>query len=470
MSAETPRSPETLPTEAVAEEPRTERSRTVGYVVKMYPRFSETFVVSEILAREAAGERVVIFSLRPSTDARFHPELARVEAPVIQLPRATSAGRLWEHLGAAAEDPAIAAGVSAELSELLAHGHDDAQQALDLAVAARAHGVDHLHAHFASVSTTVARMASRISGIPYSFTAHAKDIHHDDVDQRALETKFAEAHHAVTISAHNLDDLRRRFPAATRRLHLVHNGLELERFPFRPPQRDRGGDAGSSDGRPVRLLGVGRLVEKKGFGLLIEAVARLRARGLDVEADIAGDGPLAEDLRAQIAAAELSEHVRLLGPRIQQEISMLFEDHDALVAPFVVGHDGNVDGLPTVLLEAMARGIRCVAADVAAVSEVVRPGRTGWLVPTGDVDALVEAIAAATAHPAAEHRTLLESARRLVEERFDSAGQARRLRTLAEAPAADLEASGAASAASPATSPAVGGLLETSRRGAEVPA
>lgn len=472
MSAETPRSPEPLPAEAVAEKPRTGRSRTIGYVVKMYPRFSETFVVSEILAREAAGERVVIFSLRPSTDARFHPELARVEAPVIQLPRATSAGRLWEHLGAAAEDPAIAAGVSAELSELLAHDHDDAQQALDLAVAARAHGVDHLHAHFASVSTTVARMASRISGLPYSFTAHAKDIHHDDVDQRALETKFAEAHHAVTISAHNLDDLRRRFPAATRRLHLVHNGLELERFPFRPPQEEQStaDDADGGRARPIRLLGVGRLVEKKGFGLLIEAVARLRARGLDVEADIAGDGPLAEDLRERITAAELGEHVRLLGPRTQQEISMLFEDHDAFVAPFVVGHDGNVDGLPTVLLEAMARGIRCVAADVAAVSEVIRPGQTGWLVPTGDVDALVEAIVEATSRPAVAHRELLESSRRLIEERFDSAGQALRLRALADAPAATLEAAAEYPETALAGAAACLNAAARSARAAEVPA
>ncbi|GAB3183767.1 glycosyltransferase family 4 protein [Nesterenkonia halophila] len=481
MSAESETETGTGPTSPAPSTPGAARRRTIGYVLKMYPRFSETFVVSEILAREAAGERVVIFSLRPTADARFHPELARVEAPVVHLPRATSGGRLWERLAAAAEDPQIAAGLSAEMPELLAHGHDDAQQAVDLAAAARDHDVDHLHAHFASMATTVARLASRITGVPYSFTAHAKDIHHDDVDQRALETKLAEAHHAVTISAHNLDDLRRRFPAATRRLHLVHNGLELERFPFRPRvhRRDaddeadggRGADhTGDADDGPIRLLGVGRLVEKKGFGLLVEAVARLRARGLRAEADIAGDGPLAEGLREQIAAAGLTEHVRLLGPRTQREISMLFDDHDAFVAPFVVGHDGNVDGLPTVLLEAMARGIRCVAADVAAVAEVIRPGRTGWLVPSGDVDALVEAIVAATAAPAAEHRELLESARRLVEERFDSTGQALRLRALVDAPAAELESSDTTVVTESTPAAPAAALVGTARRGTEVPA
>src|SRR5699024_4408361 len=123
-----------------------------------------------------------------------------------------------------------------------------------------------------------------ITGLPYSFTAHAKDIFHEEVDAAMLERKLAEAHHAVTISEYNLSYLQQRFPQAAQRLHLVRNGLNLERFPYRAP----------AQASPVpRILAVGRLVEKKGFSLLIDAVARLRSRGIEVQADIAGDGPLA---------------------------------------------------------------------------------------------------------------------------------------------------------------------------------
>lgn len=419
----------------------------VGYVLKMYPRFSETFIVSEILAREAAGERIVIFSLRPSTDARFHPELARVRAPVIQVPRSSTSSKLWTQLVLAAEFPALASGLQRSLPELLAAGHDDAEQAVGLAYAAQRAGVTHLHAHFASIATTVARLAGRISGLPYSFTAHAKDIFHQDVDERELEAKLAEAHHAITISGYNLDDLRARFPAAAGRLHLVRNGLELSRFPFTPnlgarPAADPAPGVGAGVGvnanitpRPARLLGIGRLVEKKGFHLLIDAVARLRAEGLDVEADIAGDGPLKAPLQEQIDDAGLRSAVRLLGPCTQQEVGELLGSHDVFVAPFVIGADGNADGLPTVLLEAMARGIRCVAAEVTAVGEVIRNGETGWLVPTGDVEALTAAVAEAiTADP--RHLPMLEAARTLIEQRFDSAAQARRLHGLVRDPGA----------------------------------
>ncbi|GAA1187732.1 glycosyltransferase family 4 protein [Nesterenkonia xinjiangensis] len=402
----------------------------VGYVLKMYPRFSETFVVSEILAREAQGEQIVIFSLRPTTDSRFHPELARVQAPVIHVPRPSSATRLWDALSSGP-----ASGVAAAWEELRRHSHDDAAQAVAVARLAREHGVTHLHAHFASVATTVARLAGRIAGLPYSFTAHAKDIFHQDVDPTDLEAKLADAHHAITISEYNLADLRRRFPQATGTLHLVRNGLELERFPF-TPDRPQATDV------PPRLLAVGRLVEKKGFRLLIEAVDVLRSRDLDVSADIAGDGPLAEELAAEITLRGLDDRIRLLGPLTQAELSKRLGTDDVFVAPFVVGTDGNADGLPTVLLEAMARGIRCVAADVTAVGEVVVPGETGWLVPSDDAPALADAIQEAVAEASAEGQ-MVRRARALVEELFASRRQAAALRALVPVERPSVSAGGA---------------------------
>ena len=404
----------------------------IGYVLKMYPRFSETFIVSEILAREAAGEQIVIFSLRPPTDARFHPELARVQAPVIHVGRASSPRRLWETWGETMARPALAAGMAEHLDELVAAGVDEAEQALAVARLALEHGVTHLHAHFASVATTVARLAGLVSGLPYSVTAHAKDIFHQDVDPEDLRRKLRDAHHAITISEYNLRHLRGCFGSEdTARLHLVRNGLELERFPYHL----RGGTAERMPrGGPVRLIGVGRLVEKKGFDQLIDAVAALRHDGHDVRADIIGDGPLRADLEARIQQRDMGEHVQLWGPRTQEEVRAQLAEADLFVAPFVIAGDGNADGLPTVLLEAMACGIPCVAADVTAVGEVVIDGETGWLVPAGDTAALTAAIAEAIG-PATDTAQRTDAARALVEAHYDSRLQAAALRELAGAPA-----------------------------------
>lgn len=417
-----------------------------GYVVKMYPRFSETFIVSEILAREAAGERIVIFSLRPPTDARFHAELASVKAEVIQIPRTSNPTKGWVRFGEVASDERFSSGLIEAMPQLLASDFDDAWQAAQLAQAARDNGVTHLHAHFASVATTVAQLAAKISGLPYSFTAHAKDIFHEDIDHQLLQRKLAEAHHAVTISEYNVTSLRQRFGSATERLHLVRNGLDLSQFSYQPRVQ-------SPDSIP-RILAVGRLVEKKGFGLLIEAVAALRQRGVTVQVDIAGDGPLRTDLENQIAEHQVQDVVHLLGPRTLAEVHELLGSHDVFAAPFVIGSDGNADGLPTVLLEAMARGIRCVAADVTAVSEVIsgEPAadtttkrgptlwrrETGWLVPSGDVVALTDALHEAV--QPGDYAAMTDAARRLVQQQFCSRRQAAQLQALVHNPQAHTPA------------------------------
>ncbi len=393
----------------------------IGYVVKTYPRFSETFIVSELLAREARGERFAIFSLRASTDERYHPELARLEAPVQHLPRPERASSAWSALAEAAlGDPVVVAGVARELPDLLGAPVTDAVHAVRIARRARDLGIEHLHAHFASTATTVARLAARIAGLPYSFTAHAKDIFHDEVDEADLARKLADAHHVVTVSEYNLADLRRRFPSAAGRLHRVYNGLELGRFPFR---------ARPAHGGPLRVAAVGRLVEKKGFADLIEAVRMLDERGVRVEVRLAGGGELHDDLAARIRSAGLDACFALLGPRTQAEVRELLDWCDVFAAPSVVGADGNADGLPTVLLEAMASGAPCVATDVTGIPEVVVDGVTGRLLPQASPHALADALAAVAEDPATA-LAMTRAARELVERCFDSARQAERLAEL----------------------------------------
>lgn len=392
-----------------------------GYVLKMYPRFSETFVVTEILAREAAGERLVIFSLRPPTDPRFHAELARVQAPVIHVERPTRPLATWEVLRTALD---AGLDVAPHLHELAAASPDDAAQALTVATQARRHGVRHLHAHFGSMSTTIARLAAQVAGLPYSFTAHAKDIFHEDVDDQDLRRKLADAHHVVTVSDFNLRHLTRRFgPVVTQRLHRVYNGLDLQRFPYRPrAPRDA----------VLRIAAVGRLVEKKGFELLLRAVARLGESGTAVHVDVVGGGPLETTIATLRDELGLGDVVTMHGPLPQDDVSAVLAAADVFVAPCVVGADGNADGLPTVLLEAMATGVPCVASDVTGIPEVILDGETGLLTRTGDLEHLVQAlglVASAGFDPA----PMTAAARALVEREFDAERLARDLASLERA-------------------------------------
>ncbi|WOF21770.1 glycosyltransferase family 4 protein [Microbacterium betulae] len=397
---------------------RAERSRTprIGYVVKVYPRFSETFVVTELLAREAAGETITVFALRPSDDPRFHPELARVAAPVRYLPRPTRPHGLWELLRSSAGDPFLADAIARHLPELLDAEADDAAQAVALAQQARAEGITHLHAHFASAATTVARLASLLTGVPYSFTAHAKDLFHESVDPVQLQRKIAGAAYIATVSAYNVGFLQRIAPEHADRIHLVPNAIEIERFPFRDPVRRDGA---------LHVVAIGRLVEKKGFGVLLDAVAAVHAAGTDVRVTLAGAGELHDELAGRASSLGLDDVVRMPGPVSQDEVSALLEEADVFAAPCVVGADGNADGLPTVLLEAMAVGVPCVSTSVTGIPEVVVDGRTGILCPPGDAGALAAALRR-MAEGEVDAAPLARAARALVESRHDSRSLAAR--------------------------------------------
>ena len=354
-------------------------SGRVGYVLKRYPRLSETFIVSEISAREDAGEDIAIASLRPAGDPRFHPAVAAVRAPVTWVPEVHGAAALWEVLRSAHRD---LPGLPDALPELLALQPGDAAQVLHVARWVRAAGITHLHAHFATLATTVARLAGRITGVPYSFTAHAKDIFHSSVDHCALRTKLADAHHVVTVSEFNVRWLRERFGSAAAHVHRVYNGLDVATLPFVSPGR-----------REARIAFVGRLVEKKGLPDLLDAVALLRERGVAVPLDVVGAGPLEDALRAQVRVLELEDLATFHGPLPGDRVRQVLAAASVFAAPCVQASDGDRDGLPTVLLEAMAAGTPCVSTPVTGIPEAVLDGRTGLLVGERDPDALADAIA-----------------------------------------------------------------------------
>ena len=392
----------------------------IGYVLKVYPRFSETFVVTEILAREDLGQDLSIYALRPTTDTRFHPEIARVEAPVRWVPRPRKAADLWETLTASLTDEDMRRRFVDLMPHIASLSADDVAQGVALARAAREDGITHLHAHFASLAGRTAWIASSLTDIPYTVTTHAKDIHHDSVDMNLLRKVCAGAAQVIAISSYNQDYLNRVLEGTGARIILQRNALELARFAYRDPEPSSG---------PLRILAVGRLVEKKGFAHLIDALALARDAGINVDAQIIGEGELAGELAQRIEDRDLSDSCRLLGARTQNEVRSLLENSDVFVAPCVPGADGNIDGLPTVILESMAVGTPVIATFVSGIPEVVINGRTGVLVSPASAGALAEALGdVASGHVPA--RDLARGARALIEETYDSHVQAARLASL----------------------------------------
>ena len=405
--------------------------RRTAYVVKVYPRFSETFIVTEILAREAAGDELDVFALRPTTDTRFHPELARVKAPVHFVPRPRRMAEGWEILREATQHlPGFAQRYARLLPELTRYPADDVHQAVWIALEVHRRGITHLHGHFASLAGQTAELAALLAGVTFSVTTHAKDLFHETVDTDRLRLLLSRARHTVAISAYNLEHLARLAPESAEAVRLVYNGIELPRFPYRVPRP-------LAPGTRLRVVGVGRLVEKKGFADLVRAAVRLRDAGVPVHVRIAGDGDQRETLEALIAEAGAGDVVDLLGAMTQAEVVDLLRDADVFASPCVVGPDGNADGLPTVLLEAMAIGVPCVASTVTGIPEAVRDEDTGLLHAPGDVDGLVRALTR-LADPCFDRAGLARRARALIEARFDSARQGRTLMGLEDGEAATV--------------------------------
>lgn len=388
----------------------------VGYVLKRYPRYSETFIVTEILAHEAAGLEIEIFSLRSPEDSHFQDAIARVRAPVHYL--AAQGLKTLDFWRALEEASQVVPGLWADLEIARGHRVREIFQAVLLAHQVHLKDLQLLHAHFATSATSVARLAALFAGVPYTFTTHAKDIFHEGVQPDDLRRKLNDAAAVITVSEFNAAYLRQTYGLASECVQRIYNGLEIERFPFVAPHD-----------RPPLVVGVGRLVEKKGFEDLIEACGLLSRRGRHFTCQIIGTGELEADLRAQITRLGLQDTVTLLGPLPQNEVRHRVRSAAVLAAPCVVGVDGNRDGLPTVLLEAMALGTPCISTGVTGIPEVLRDGETGLSVPQHDPAALARAIERLLDDSALRVQ-VARQARSLVEGKFDSQRNAAALRAV----------------------------------------
>lgn len=402
--------------------------RRVAYLLKRYPRLSETFILHEMLALEARGVSLTIYSMLDPAEAMTHPDVRRLRAPVAYIPEITLAHAvdLFDaHRRLLWRDPRryLRALRFALLRRDVMTGLRHLLRAGWLARELQRRGPRHLHAHFAHGPAATAQFVHLLTGVSYSFTGHAKDIY--TTPAARIAARIREAAFVVTCTDFNARFLTRMVDAETaRRIHRVYHGVDLTRFSPRPRP-----DASDEAGGVPTILAVGRLVEKKGFGYLVEACAQLRERGLTFRLQIVGAGPLEERLRSQIAALGLGDSVTILGARAQDELVALYAGATMMALPSVVLENGDRDGIPNVLVEAMSMELPVVSTSISGIPELIQDGENGLLAPPRDVAALTDALARLY-HDESLRRRLGHNARRTVMERFDLSRNALRLEAL----------------------------------------
>jgi glycosyltransferase involved in cell wall biosynthesis len=389
-----------------------------------FPRITETFVLYEMLALRELGIDVEVFPLIRTREAVVHPEAAALverahyrpwlsrsilaaQGHYLRRAPLTYLGTLAAALGRTLGSPRYLAGALAFFPKAVLFARE--MEAL---------GVTHVHAHFANHPALVGLIVQRLTGIPFSFTAHGSDLH---VDQTALDWKLSEAAFAVTVSRYN-----RRFVCerlgdhAAQRLHVVHCGVDPEALPARAAEPP------GPPGPPLEILCVAALRAVKGHRHLIEACRLLAAAGVPFRLHLVGGGPLQRDVEAHLARFGLEERAVLHGPLPRAEVLHRMRSAHVLVLPSVLDRQGRREGIPVTLMEAMSTGLPVVASRISGIPELVEDGVSGLLVPPGDPPALASALERLAADPGLRER-LARAARARVRARFDLREGARQL-------------------------------------------
>ncbi len=390
----------------------------VLYVVSRFPAVTETFIVNEWLAL-AGRFRMELAALRRSGEAPVHPESRRAMQHVrfLGLPGSHDVAA---HLTLLLRRPrtylsvlgAVLRGATRIPLRQAAKELVVFVQAVPLARRAARRGVAHVHAHFASHAATAAWIVHRLTGIPFSFTAHANDLF---VSPSLLCLKVEDARFAIAISEYNRGVLRERCPPA-RHVELVHCGVDTERYSWR----------GLDDRDRDRLVCVASLSPKKGHVHLLEALALLAERRPGLVLEFVGDGPERERIHRRARELGVSESVRLLGALSSDQVRATLAEARVFVLPSVPLPSGRMEGIPVALMEAMASGVPVVATRLSGIPELVQDGVTGLLVEPGDARGLAAAIASACDDDKLAAELALR-ARELVERSFNLGREAERL-------------------------------------------
>ncbi|MGA8398956.1 MAG: glycosyltransferase family 4 protein [Stellaceae bacterium] len=390
----------------------------VAFVLKGYPRLSETFIAEEIRGLERRGLKILIVSLRHPTDKTTHPVHAEIAAERLYLPEYLYQEplRVWRGWRAARRLPGYKAARRTWLADLLRDKTPNRVRRFGQALVLAAElppDIDWLHAHFLHTPASVTRYAAMMAGREWSVSAHAKDIW--TTPEWEKREKLADAAWAVTCTALAHAHLAALAPEPGA-VRLCYHGLALDRFS--PAVRRALNADGRNPAQLVVILSVGRAVAKKGYDDLLAALALL-PRNLYWRFVHIGGGPLAGELKARAARLGLAERIEWHGARSQPEVLAAYRDADIFVLAAKVAPDGDRDGLPNVLIEAQSQGLACVATRLSGIPELIEHAKTGLLAPPGDPPALAAALERLISDPRLR-RQLGQDGERLVRAAFDA--------------------------------------------------
>jgi colanic acid/amylovoran biosynthesis glycosyltransferase len=396
-----------------------------AYILVWFPKPSETFVFGEVVNLYRMGLPLRVFTLYGELRDHLSPEMRSVEVPVERLglpylKRVLSEMGYWRR-----RNRDLFAHLMKEVPWRRWRGIEKGGESLwaflcafHMARRFREEGIEHIHAPWACGPATAAWVASRLTGIPFSFTGRAHDIYPPD---GAIREKIRDAVLVRTETKAGALQLGAYADGDKRKIHVTHNGVPLGIVPLAPV----------SMRPPYRLLAVGRLVPTKGFDVLLRACKILSQRQMGFRLTIAGDGSRMFALKALAWRLGLAGRVSFPGFVTHDRISALFESADVFVMPCVVDRSGNRDGLPTVILEALLHRVPIVATNVSGIGEIIEDGVTGNLVPQRDPEALANAIQAVMKD---RERALAMAGRgrQRVQAEFDASANHRRIMELYE--------------------------------------
>jgi len=388
----------------------------IAIVLKGYPRLSETFIAQEIRGLEARGLCLRLYSLRRPTDPAIHPVHREIRAPVSYVPEYLheEPRRVLRAWWAIRRTPGYGAARAAFFADLKRDPTRNRLrrfgQALVLAHEL-APDAGWLHAHFLHTPASVVRYAAMLRSLPWSVSAHAKDVW--TTPEWEKREKLADCRWLVTCTQSNAEHLKGLAPEP-QRVSLLYHGLDGDRFPA--PRLPRPLRNGRDEHDPAVVLSVGRAVEKKGYSILIDALARL-PQDLCWRFVHIGSGPLRDALESQAAHLGLTDRIEWRGALAQEAVLAAYREADLFVLASRIAGDGDRDGLPNVLMEAQSQGLACISTRVSAVPELIDEGETGVLVAPDDAPRLADAIERLIRHPVLRAR-LGDAGRRRVSTQF----------------------------------------------------
>lgn len=399
---------------------------TLAYILKGYPRISETFISNEMLRLEQMGFTIIVFPMRKPREDFSHDSVKQIKAEVFYLPT-----NLWKNLL-----QLLPPNISLLFSDTKRYG-----KALSVALKRFRrthkiatfkhllqagfmvkkhlngdHPVDHLHGHFAHSPTSVTYFASLLTGLPYSFTAHAKDIYTSNTQQ--LQEKIKHAAFVVTCTSYNKNYLRGIYSGSDTPIHCIYHGIDTSLF--------QAAGARERCTPPYSLLTVARMTEKKGLPTLYHALARLKSKGVDFHHTLIGDGDDRDATLELIQKLNLADRCTWLGTQTHAQVLSQFSKSDIFVLSCRIAKNGDRDGIPNVLVESLAMGVPVLSTEVSAIPELIKQNQTGALVPPEEDQALADGILEMLTNDELRRR-VIDSGKQRVHNSFDNTAQTKKL-------------------------------------------